>query len=294
MLSMQQGAKKLFSDNPDGFYFFTGPEYGVKKQYLDKIAQHYDGNVEEYQTFDDVVSVLSKKSLIPRKPSLYIVKYDKSFLSSKTSLSTLKFRGMLVGTYELDTSEAKLDKKYPEHVLRFNHLTPSQVFKHLSKSYPNIPTGCVETISKMHIDFYEAQTMCKSMSYLDDRVLQELTPKDIVHLFDYKSTYKTEQFKVAVVSRSYRSAIKCLDSYDGDIGLLLYDYLSSLLELVKVFENKYADSYASKYVKLWTLTEVKELYNVVYSQVSKLRQNSTYRPENALLYCLSLLKFRIG
>ena len=125
MLSLQEGVKQIYSQ-PKSFYFLTGPEYGIKSVYITHLKQYYN-NVEEHESLEDLINVLSKKSLIPRELTLYIVRYDKSFISNLKTLSSnllrLNFQGTIIGVYQDENDESKLDKYFPDNVLRLNYLT---------------------------------------------------------------------------------------------------------------------------------------------------------------------------
>ena len=101
MLSIQVGAREIYN-HPKSFYFFTGPDYGVKQQYLQFLKNKYNGIQYEYEDFKTLYDSLRKKSLIPRVPTLYAVRYDNTFLSQNINLSALKVPGTIVGIYEDD------------------------------------------------------------------------------------------------------------------------------------------------------------------------------------------------
>lgn len=292
MLSIQAGAREIFG-NPKSFYFFTGPDYGVKLQYLQALEEKY-GNKFEYEDFKTLYSSLRKKSLIPRVPTLYIVRYDNTFLSQNINLSSLKVPGTIVGIYDDDSYEQKLDKKYPLNTLRFNHMTPSVVFKHLCKSYPDIPTSLCEFISKLNIDFYEAQLMCISLSQLSKDDLETFSKQDVVELFDYNQQYNDLRFKRAILSRNFKAAFKEIDRYEDDPSVLIYDILSSYLEVLKCLNNSHRDSYAQEYTKYWDTKSVKYMYEITFDQIEKLRNYPSYDPYIALSYIIGLLQFRVS
>lgn len=293
MLSIQVGARELYN-NPKSFYFFTGPDYGVKQQYLQFLKNKYNDTQYEYEDFKTLYDSLRKKSLIPRVPTLYVVRYDSTFLSQNINLSILKISGTIVGIYEDDGYEKKLDKKYPDNVIRFNHMAPAVVFKHLCKSYLEVPTNLCEFISKLDIDFYESQLMCLSLSQLPKDDLETFTKADVVTLFDYNQSYNNLRFKKAILSRNFRAADLETQRYQDDKSMLIYDILSAYLEVLKCLENSHRDSYAQDYTKYWDTKSVKRMYEATFNQIDKLRNYPSYDAEIAISYILGLLQFKVA
>lgn len=294
MISIQDGAKQIYSDNPKSVYFFTGPEYGVKKQYIEVLASKYNNQIEEYSTFSNIIETFSKKSLLPRSNKVYVVRYDKDFISKLDSkLLSIKIPGAVVGIYQDDSDEAKLDKKFPDNVLRVNKLTPAIELKHLSKEFGSLPELLIKSIIEISPDFYSAKLVCNSISYLPKNTIHNISRSDLKSLFGYFVEHDSMSFKTAIASRDFKLAVTEIESYEGDISLLLYDVLSTLLELFKVCEKNYSDSFVKPYVQKWDRVSIVNMYNEVYSQLDMLRNYSTYSPYISLMYICSLLQFKL-
>lgn len=299
MLSIQEGASILLSDNPKGIYFLTGPEYGVKKQYIDNLSNYYDGNVVEYESLDEVVEVFKKKSLVPRKDSLYIVRYDSEFTKGLSEFKAntilkLNFQGTVLGIFDSDSDESKLDKYFKDNTIRINHLTRDIRIKHLKNDYPEVNVNIIECIASYCEDYYEASNVCNACNFLGNSRLQEVSTYTTMCLFGYGITFNSEKFKQYIVSKKFKYLMYQIDSYDGDYSNLFYDIFSALLDIAKVIEKPYTDSYAKGADKIWTMKEVKYLFNTAYTQLNILRNNSSYSAYNALIYVCSLLNFRIN
>lgn len=293
MLSIQDAAKELFITQPKQFYFFVGPDYGVKLQYVNKLIDKFNNTQYDFESIQDAYESLSKKTLIPRSPAVYVVRYDNQAASASVNLHSLKFPGILLTIIDDEALETKLDKKYPDNVIRFNHMNTPIVFKNLTKKFPNLPTAIVESIASLDIDFYEAQTMCQSLSYLPSDSLTDFTKHDIISLFDYNQAFDELKFKRAVLSRSYKLASIEASKYEDDKSALIYSILSAYLEVLNCLENKHRDSYARKFVNKWNVQSVKIMYDVTFDQLTMLRKYPNYSPDTAIDYILGMLQFKV-
>ena len=294
MITIQDGVRQIYSDNPKSVYFFTGPEYGVKLQYIQVLADKCGNQIEEYNSISQVIETFNKKSLIPRPNKVYIVRYDKEFIS-KISLDVLKIKipGYLVCLYQDDSDEAKLDKAFPDNVLRVNYLTPAISLKHLSKEFDNLPEMLIKSIIGLSSDFYSAKIMCQAASYLPKDVMHNISKSELEALFGYEIKHNTETFKVAIASRDFKVAIQEIEAYEGDLSLLIYDMLSTFLEISKVLEKSYSDSFVKPYINKWSSKSVVSMFNIAYEQLDMLRNYSTYSPYVSLMYICSLLQFKL-
>lgn len=306
MLAIQDLAKQLYSNDATikSFYFFTGPEYGVKAEYLDMLTTYYKGNVYSYEKLADLISRFKQKSLIPVPDSLYVVRYDKDFITQLSdnladSLLNLKIPGTIVGIYLDDKDEAKLDKYFPNNTSRINKLSEDISFKHLKNKYDNLVESHIREIVHISVDYYQANTFCQCLSLLDTSTLYSLSKSEIEFLFGYDFQSTSEKFKIAVVSRNFESCIKEIDNHVGDMQLLFYDMLSAYLELAKYVDKKskfklLGSTYVYPYLKLWDFKSIKYMYQLTYQQLEKLRNVSTYSPYVSLIYLCGLLQFKLS
>lgn len=294
MLTLQDGVKQIYSDNPKSVYFFTGPEYGVKKQYINILASKYSGRIEEYEKFSDIVSTFSKKSLIPRNKSVFVVRYDKEFVAKPDKqILSINVPGVVVGIYEDDSDESRLDKAFPNNILRINLLSEDIACKHLCTQFPDLPELLIKSVVEISENFYSAQLVCLSISYLPKGVIHSLSRKELENLFGYDIKHDTQKFKASIASRNFASAVQEIDAFEGEKSVLIYDILSAFLDIIKAFEKPYSDSYVKPYLKRWDFKSVKCMYDVAYGQLELLRNNSKYSPDTALIYICSLLQYQL-
>lgn len=294
MLEIRQAACEILTGNPQRLYFFTGPEYGVKYQYIQDLKSQFN-NYEEHSSLLDLINILSSKSLIRRPKTVYVVRYDKDFISKlnadiASKLKSLKFEGTVIGIYEDEKSEAKLDKYFEDNTVRINFLTTENIIKNLSKEYSNLSEIHIRHIADMGADLYQCQSMCKSLSLLDAKLTHSMSKDEFEALFAYSSNCNIDRFKSSIAARNIKVALIELDKYDGDYSTLIYDVLSTFIEIAKVFEKKYSDSFVKKYMNVWNPDFLNYMYDLTFEQLEKLRNTSTYKSYDAMVYIILSLR----
>ena len=297
MLKLQEAISQIYKD-PKKLYFFTGPEYGVKLTYINILKDRYKESIE-YPSFKDLIDTFKSKSLLPRVPTLYIVLYDSDFLkglnaNSASELLNAKIVGTAVGLYYEDKHEEKLDKFFPDNVLRVNPLSPNVMKKHLMTNFPKVPEMHVDTVIRLSDDYYEAQNICRRLELLPNQSLFSITSSDIQFLFKASVGHDLERFRDAIASRSYSQCMIEIENYAGELSQMFYDILNTLLEIIKVLEKPYIDSPIKKHISKWNIQSAKAMFNVTFDQLEKLRGNAKYPPEIAIMYTCSLLQFKLG
>ena len=135
MVSIQELGLSILSDNPAKLYIIGGTEYGVKDKYISRLKEFY-GKSTEYGDVASLVSLFSKKHLLPLAPQLYIVRYDETFVSSidavlAAKIRNLKIIGTIVCLYAQPKHVDKLDKFLPEFVSVVENVNPQFIEKYL-------------------------------------------------------------------------------------------------------------------------------------------------------------------
>lgn len=301
MLSMQDGAAQLLSDAPGSLYFLTGPDYGVKRKYIDHVSGIYGGNVVETESFAALVDDLSRTSLFPRPSTLYIARYDKDLISNldadlAKSLKSMRFSGTIIGIYQEDKSEKKLDKFFPDCTLRVNPLSEALQLKHLKSDHPGLDDGIVAKCIKVGGDYIKASNMCDALELLGQTEASSMSQGDLVDLFGCEPAYDKQRFKQAVTRRSTGSMYKMLDAHDSsDYSEMLYDMLSALFDVAKALESGKPSSVVPiEALRKWSLPQVKHMFDIIYEQISLIRSQPAYSQETALLYTISMFNFSIS
>lgn len=299
MRELLDTVKTILSDTPDRLYILTGGEYGCKRSYLNSLARTYGGNIKEIESIGRLIRSLSKPTLIPSPKTLYISRYDKEFLSSLNAdvskeLTELNIPGTLVCLYETDKDESKLDKFLPDYVTRINPMSQEVLKKHLKNEFEDVSEIYHDFILEITSDYYEATLICQSLRILTyTNVINSLTKSDLYSIFIGPTHATDSLFKTAVAARDVNTCMRVVERYEGQKDSLIYCYLSSLLEVYKCLTSKWnVDSYAQMFVKLWDRESVLRAYSNAYTQLKKLRDNSTYSIDVALNYLAMQLAFK--
>ena len=140
MRTIQDVGLEIFNHSPAKFYAFLGPEYGIKCRYLDMIAETYKGSVVEADSVQSVISMMKTKHIVPLQPSLYIVRYDETYLSSLDNASFMKLKdikmiGTLVMIYQTEKQCSKVEKYLPDISVYVGNVDTKFVEKYLKQDF---------------------------------------------------------------------------------------------------------------------------------------------------------------
>lgn len=284
------------SDSPSKFYIVGGDEYGIKDKYIDTLYKFY-GKKEEYPSVQDVLNIFNVKHFIPLKPTLYIVRYDDSFVSKISSdfakkVVNANILGTLFCIYNDPKHIAKLDKYLPNNTCVVESVNPKFIEKYLTSDFPNLDLHSIQIATKLASNYGHARTICKSMSQMDRQDLVNMTELQIAKLFGCESASCEEDMQKAVASRNFAAASQLLDSYEGDLDSLLYMILQTMIELEKILTSKYSDSPLKDYAKCWKLEDVYNLFMNAYSELEKLRTGKSSNIQSTLIYLFGLFTFK--
>lgn len=294
MRSIQDVGLEILQGNPKHFYVFVGSEYGIKCRYLDILRNHYKEYVE-FQKVSDILSIMRTKQLIPLKPTLYVVRYDEEFLSGLNSstqdyIKSTKIVGTIVCLYEDSKHATKVDKFLSDYTVYINSVSRQFVEKYLQTDFPNLPKRFISLSATGSNNYGQAKQMCLAMSNADIKELEHLSDEAVLKIFGYVEQSVESEIRKGVASRNFVYLTDVIDRYDGDIDSILYAVLSTMVELDKIFGNKYADSDIREYVKQWTRADIYYMFCHGYNELKKLRSISV-DGKNRIIYLFSLLQF---
>lgn len=287
MLTIQEAGKQILTGNPGKFYVFVGEEYGIKNKYLEDLKTHY-GDYKEVENISDLFNMFSHKSIIPLKPTLYIVRYDESFYSSLSDKTASKIEDMnIIGTiiciYQSKKHTSKFDKYLPRYTVSFDYVNKSFIKKYLKKDFSELDDAIIEFASSVRNDYNSAWFICNSLS----TVTSSVNIKDLVHLFNIVDVTSETNLRVAFASRNYRYALQILETYPN-LDQAYYVILNTLIELEKIMKNSYIQSDLREYVGNWNISDVYNMFMNTYEELQKVRSISSYKVYDSLVYLFSL------
>lgn len=294
MLSIQDVGLSILGDNPGKFYILGGVEYGIKDKYIEILTEKI-GPKMEYDTVLDVVNLMNTYHLVPLEPQVYVVRYDKEFVSKVTkeyadTILSLNIIGTLVLIYEDDKDLKKLDKVFPDNTAAINAIDDKHMCKYLRSDFPDMDKKTIECVAKLATNYYHAKNICRCLFAIQDRVV--LSERQIVALFDIKTIYSNDDLQIAIASRSFKSLVYIAEHYESDPQTILYQILRVMVELDKCFDGKYVNSPIKKYAKNWTRADVYYMFQHTYAAIKSIRSGYTVEILDLITYLGALMAFK--
>lgn len=294
MLSIQDAGLSVFSDKPKKFYIFGGAEYGIKDKYIEILVSKI-GSKLEYQTVMDVINLMSRYQIIPLEPQVYVVRYDKSFISGLTKeladkILRMPIIGTLVLIYEDDRDISKLNKFFPDNTVSIDAIDSKHLTKYLKSDFPELDKKTLEYTAKHARNYFQAKSICRCLDAIKTKMI--LTENQIVSLFDLQATYTNEDIQMAVADRNFNALSYIVEHYEGDLQNILYQILRTMVELDKCFESKYSKSPLKECAKKWTRADVYYMFEHTYEAIKELRSGCVIELDDLITYLGALLMFK--
>lgn len=296
MISIQDVGKQILTGNPGKFYVMVGSEYGIKSRYIQTLKDHYGDQIES-ESVADVLNMMKTKRMIPLKPALYVIRYDENFLSSlddhtQEYIQSIKIAGTVVCIYEQSKQANKLDKYLPDLTVSVDAVNPQFLSKYLHSDFPKLPDRFINIAVNSAANYNQAKNMCRSMQNVSTEELYKLSDNEIASLFGCVDATTEHEIKIGIASRNFAHLSNLIDNYEGDVDILFYAILSTMLELEKLMCNKFNQSDIKEYVNRWTKADVYYMFMNTYNEIKKIRSSSILDMKSNLIYLISLLQFK--
>ena len=297
MLSIQQAGVEILGNNPRSLYFFCGSEYGIKQKYVSHLEQLYGRSVVSVDKLKDLLKSFERKSLVPTPDSVYVCRYDEEFVKEVDTAQAKRVLsydvpGCVVCFYNDERQFKKLDKLFPDNVVRFDTVSSQYVAKYLKQDYPLLDERYVNLVSdKCEGGYGQAKIVCGQMDSIRDS-LQFVEDEELLRTFGMARKYTEEQMMHAAAARSFSGVMSVVDSFEDDLNYLVNGLCHVSIELDKAMDKKGSNSSYSKYVKLWTREDVYNFFEQAYTQTLKMRSTVSCDPYYCIVYLASLLKFK--
>ena len=293
MLSIQETGLSILGDSPKNFYILGGSEYGIKERYIE-ILESKIGSKIEYDKVTDVITMMSKYHIIPLEPHVYVIRYDKDFLTQAKDmvgrLQSLEIIGTIVLVYEDPKDLAKLDKVFPDSTSSIDPIDAKHMAKYLTADFEGINPQIVKNVTKHVHNYYQAKNICRCLYAIQDTTL--LTEKQILSLFGLQLNYTEEDLQVAIASRNFNAITYITDHYDGDVFGILYQILRVMIELDKIKSSRYSNSPLRDYARKWTVADIYWMFNHTYDAIKSLREGYTVDVSDVITYLGALMVFK--
>lgn len=293
MLTIQDVGKAILTGTPSNFYVFVGTEYGVKQKYLRILENHY-GRVEQRDTVLDLIKFFNKKQLFKPMPTLYVVRYDDTFIASLTKdseslIDKTNIIGTIVCIYESEKDTSKLSKYLPDHTVSIDPVADHFVVKYLMNDFPDLPPDLIKNAVAIKRDYAGAYAMCSELSYADPALASSYSMQDLAAIFTAIDEEDDTAFKTGVAARNFGYCISVLDKYSGKQDQLFYSILSVLIELERGLSSQNNKCMYGKYLKCWTPSDIYNMFMATYAELATSRNSSYYNVYDGLVCVLSLM-----
>lgn len=293
MLSIQDVGLSIFSDTPKNLYILGGSEYGIKDKYIEVLISKI-GKKQEYDSVTDIINFMSRNHIIVPPPQVYVVRYDKGFVSNikdlAPKLSSLDILGILVLIYEDDKDVTKLDKYFPDNTAIIDPVGIKMLLKYLKADFPKLDAKSIEYAAKNSTNYYQAKNICRCLDIIKEKSI--LSEKQIISLFDIHSEYSNSDIQIAIASRNFYALMKIVDNYDGDLQGILYQFLRVMVEMDKIQSNKYSNSPLKEYSKKWKRADIYYMFNHTYDAIKSLRSGYVADVKDIIIYLAALMMFQ--
>lgn len=295
MRTIQDVGLEIFNHTPAKFYAFLGPEYGIKCRYLDMIAETYKGSVVEADSVQSVISMMKTKHIVPLQPSLYIVRYDETYLSSLDNASFMKLKdikmiGTLVMIYQTEKQCSKVEKYLSDISVYVGNVDIKFVEKYLKQDFPNLDSRLVKLAAYCGTDYGHAKNIGGCMNSVPSNEFMSYQDSDICKLFGKVDEVDDKVLQIHIAARDVNFLMSNINKFLENTDNTIYTLMSTMVEFDKIWGNKYSDSPIKKYQKVWSREDVYYMFMHGYHQL-RLRRSISVDNENQLITLFSLLSF---
>lgn len=295
MRTIQDVGLEIFNHRPAKFYAFLGPEYGVKCKYIGIMAETYRGNVVEADSVQSVLSIMKTKHIVPLQPTLYIVRYDETYLStldgtSITKLKDIKMIGTLVMIYQTDKQCAKVEKYLSDISVFVGNVGTKLVEKYLKQDYPNLDNRLIRLAAYCGSDYGHAKNIGGCMNAVTSSEFMSYSDDEICKLFGKVDVVDEKSIQLHIAARDVNFFMNNMPTFLENTDSTIYALMSTMVELDKIWGNKYSDSPIKKYQKLWTRKDIYYMFMHGYHQL-RLRRSISVNDECQLIDLFTLLTF---
>lgn len=295
MLSIQQAGTEILGNAPRKLYFFCGSEYGVKEKYLRHLQTMY-GSVEQVDSMFELFKSLKRKSLLASKPCVYVCRYDSEFvkrLSKETSSDVREslVNGCVIALYEDEKAFSKLNKFFPNNVVRFDAVSSEFVAKYLKSDFPELDDRFIKLlVSKTSCSYGHLRVACSQILHAQQH-MQESSDEDVLFCLGLNQGLTEDRMMKYAAARNVTGVLRVADSFEGDPQHLINGLCHVSIELDKAMDSRSSSNY-SKYVKSWTRPDVYNFFEQCYCATLKLRSEASSSSMDCLVFLASLLKFK--
>lgn len=296
MLSIQQAGVEILGNGARrSIYFLFGQEYGIKRKYLQHLACEY-GCTKEVDSLAYLIDMLQRKSLVKKPNCLYVCRYDDEFVKKADSyskrISSLSVPGCIACVYDDEKQFKKLDKLFPENVVRFDKVSGDKVFKYLQSDFPELDARYLNlVVNHCASDYSRCLIACEQLNSIRSK-LHSVNDDNILTTLGLNRTFTEEQMMICVAAKNFSGVVKAIDSCECDLNYLINGMCHVAIELDKAMHNSKADCKFRNYVNRWTCEDIYNFFDNCYTETLRLRSSTGGDVYESLIRLAALLKFK--
>lgn len=140
------------------FYVFAGAEYTILDIYIQKVADGIGANIIETDTVDSVYRNLDRRNLFDSGKQLYLVRYDKEFLTEESIWKDIvkkleRAKATLIIKYSDLDARSKFHKTFDEYITEFQPLSVEVLTKYIKNDVDLTDKCCKYLCDITHNDY---------------------------------------------------------------------------------------------------------------------------------------------
>lgn len=294
MRNIQDVSSEILGGCPKSLYILLGTEYGIKEKYIETLYKHY-GRKVEIDDMNAFVASLSVKQIFTIDPSVYVSRYDSEFLRGLTdktavNLNPAKINGTLVMIYDSESANSKCEKLFSDYSAIVPEVNTKFINKYIKSDFPALSDEGIHIATSIGNSYIHSKNIARCLLQLSGTQLLSHDKSFYSELFGVANNSSDKEIRIGVAARNFSYLLSVIENYGNELSYFLYSVLNTLIEIEKLLINKYAESDIRKYVNNWTLEDVYNMFNNVYSKLKFTRSISDIS-KDILVYCISLLQF---
>lgn len=216
--------KSISNDTIYPYYIMYGPEYIVRKIYIDKIAKVKGLTISYPNSFLEIIKSINRKSLIGND-MLYVIFNDMDIIKNEKAWEALKgIRGnnKIILCFENIDERTRFYKTFSDRIIKFDTLSQEILLKYISRDYGLSKETGLKLINRCDSDYGRISKIGEKINILS--VADNISKEDA-----YRKLLKESQIPIAADKLEFEF-VDCVMS--GDIEYSL--------KLLKIMENDYS------------------------------------------------------
>ena len=170
--------KSISSKEISPLYIMYGPEYLVRKIYIDKISKACNLPLVFPNSFSDIIKKVNMKNLIGNG-KLYVIYNDSDILKNEKfweSLEDIRGENKVIFCFESLDERTKFFKHFSDKIIKFDRLSQELLIKYITRDYNLSKDYAVRLINRCDSDYGKIVKIGEKINILCNRLFSLLQP----------------------------------------------------------------------------------------------------------------------